>query len=161
MVFSEASTVTSVKEDNIPQFHNYLIVDALSTESDRDNDTRSAIHHRLRRLKTRQASENNNVFNIFEHLKQQISGLQVAAATSLNVQVDSERSRQVSSVKHLISYKLIKILKRPLTKHVGLYDILFSSVLQRYPLQMIIPCSFGIYKCFSGLDMQYVHHHQS
>lgn len=61
---------------------------SLSTTSTRGNDTRSALHDRLRRLERIKASDNHNISKMFRHLQRQVSALQAVNPTSLHMQFE-------------------------------------------------------------------------
>lgn len=80
--------------------------------------------------------------NLFGQLQRQVSALQMAAPTSINTQLDNEILRNMPYVQQFISYQLIDLHNRPLSKRVSLCDTEFSSVLRRHPLEISIPCAF-------------------
>lgn len=130
----QACAITSKERNDVPHMPKDVMFDPINITCDHGRHTKSALPDCLHCLQRRKASDNQN--------QRQNSALQAAAVTSLHVQVDSERSLQVSSMKQFMSYKFITILKWPLDTRMGICDTLLSSFLPRYPLEMTMPCPF-------------------
>lgn len=104
-------------------------------------DTRSFLYRPMDQLQAKQTSDGQHMTNLFRKLQRHVSALQTAAATSINKQLDNERLRNVSYVKQIIYYKLMDLLKRSLSKRVGVCDTEFSSALRRNLLETSMPCA--------------------
>lgn len=128
----------SAQEYEVLHLQDRLLLDALTTDSTPGKDSTVALHDLFCRGETKQASDNQNVVNPLGNLERHKFALYAAAATFLYLQVENEWSQQGFVAKKFIPYKLITILKRPLTTRVGLCDKHFSSVLRRYTFEMSI-----------------------
>lgn len=75
-------------------------------------------------------------------LQSQFSAIQTEVATSIKFQLDNAILRNFSYAKQFIYCKLIYLLKRLISKQVGVYDTEFLSVMCRHRLEISEPCSF-------------------
>jgi len=105
-------------------------------------NTRGALHRMITQLQNKQDADNQIMLNLFGQLQRQVCAIQSAAANTLQSQKMNEQSRQVSSIKQFISFQLIALLKRPLSKRMGHCESQFSSAIRRYPLEITMPCTF-------------------
>lgn len=140
--FQEAAAVTTDQDEITSPIHAEVTHVAAATSDVIGKDTRGTLHRIINQLQKKQDSDNQHMLNLFGQLQRQVCALQTAAVNALQTQTMNEKSRQVSSVKQFISYQIIALLKRPLTKRMGQCDSQFSSVLRRYPLELSMPCTF-------------------
>lgn len=113
--FQEA--VANYTTDNVEQVP--MLIGAPETNINKIVDTISFLYRLMHQIHAAQASDAQHMTNIFVHLQHQVSELQTAAGSSINMVLDNERFRNVSYVKQFISFKFIYVLKWPLSKRVG------------------------------------------
>lgn len=118
------------------------ILDAVGATSDHWNDTRKVLHKQINQLETNHYFYNQNMVNLFFAFAAKVFLIADVSSTSSQMQLHNKQSPQGSSVKHLLSHMLQTPLKTPLTTLLGLCNTAFSSVLQLYPLGIIMPCIF-------------------
>ena len=143
--FQEAAAVSTEQDEITAPVPTQVTTSAAAqknVEGEIMKDTRGALHRMIIQLQNKQDADNQIMLNLFGQLQRQVCALQTAAANTFQTQTMNEQSRQVSSIKQFISYQLIALLKRPLSKRMGQCDSQFSSVIRRYPLAISMPCTF-------------------
>ena len=88
-------------------------------------DTRGSLHRMITQIQNKQDADNQTMLNLFGQLQRQVCAIQSAAANTLQFQKMNEQSRQVSSIKQFISYQLIALLNRPLSKLIDIVSLSF------------------------------------